>query len=642
MIKFKKPKIFFEDFFTYYKYFSYLIEKEKNEAIKKTWFEIKNTKPEEREKFGRAILNLKFKEIKRTIGGRFEISLFKDFIPENEINSGDLIILSENPNKFFYQGVCSYKDKTKIKVILDKKPSLNFLAKKLRIDLFCNDITFERAKKALGFLFFKNEICKILLGQGKPSFRNEKIEIKNDYLNNSQKEAVRKSILSKNFFLIQGPPGTGKTTTLAASIYEHAKRGYKVLATADSNIAVDNLVEALLRYNLKVIRVGHPAKVLKSILENTLDYILEKTSEFKEIKIIWQEIERLKEINKNFDYKKYKNFEVLIKNKREIRRLKKIARKIERETIRKIIKNAEVVCATNSGAGSEILSNFNFDVVFIDEANQSQEPITLIPLVKGKKFIMAGDQKQLPPTVVCEEINSLLSLSLFERLIEIYGEAFLGFLNVQYRMPDEIVSFSNENFYDSKIISAKNVKERKLKDILEKEKIEILKKLNKEMGFILDPDKSICFIDIEGKEEKFLKSTSYFNFKESYIIKEIIDNFKKLGIRNENLGVISPYADQVKILKEIIQEDIEIKTIDGFQGREKDIIIISFTRANEEKKIGFLENFRRLNVALTRAKRKLIVVGNSKTLRSNELYRKLLEYFKNKNSYLKIGPVAQW
>jgi superfamily I DNA and/or RNA helicase len=634
-----KQKIYFNDYFDYYRYFSFLIDKERNESIKKVWDEIKKTNPEDREKSGRAILNLKAKEIKRTIGGRYEVSFYKDYILENEINVGDLVILSEDPSKFFYEGVCSYKDKTKIKVILDKKPPENFLNKNLRVDLFCNDITFERAKKALSLLFFKREICKILLGKGKPEFRNENIEIKNNYLNSSQKEVVKKTILAKNFFLIQGPPGTGKTTTIAGSIYEHVKRGYKVLATADSNIAVDNLVEALLRYDIKVVRIGHPAKVLKSILNNTLDFILEKTSEFNEIKIIWQEIERLKDINKslNIDHKNLKNIETFIKNKKEIKKLKKLVRKLEKRAIRKIIKRADVVCTTNSGAGSDILNEFYFDVVFIDEANQSQEPVTLIPLTKGRKFIMAGDQNQLPPTVVCEKISPFLSLSLFERLIKIYGEKILGFLNIQYRMPDDILNFSNENFYNSKIISAKEAKKRNLKNILEEEKIEILKNLDDEINFILNPQKTICFIDIDSKEEKFQNATSYFNFKEINIIKEIVENIKKLGIENKSIGIISPYKDQVKILKETIKDDIEIKTIDGFQGREKDIIIISFTRANDKNIIGFLDDFRRLNVALTRAKRKLIVIGNSKTLKSNSLYKKLLDYFKEKNSYIYLG-----
>jgi hypothetical protein len=162
-----KQKIYFNDYFDYYRYFSFLIDKERNESIKKVWDEIKKTNPEDREKSGRAILNLKAKEIKRTIGGRYEVSFYKDYILENEINVGDLVILSEDPSKFFYEGVCSYKDKTKIKVILDKKPPENFLNKNLRVDLFCNDITFERAKKALSLLFFKREICKILLGKRK-------------------------------------------------------------------------------------------------------------------------------------------------------------------------------------------------------------------------------------------------------------------------------------------------------------------------------------------------------------------------------------------------------------------------------------------------------------------------------------------
>lgn len=632
-----KPRLKFESFPQYYKYFSFLIDKEREATISNLREELK-LPPKERERSGKAILDLKVDKIKKTYGMKYEVILVRDeIIKENEINIGDLVILSTDPFYDPIEGVLSFKDKKSIGIIVNEP--VNF-KDKLRVDLYCNETTFRRMKKALNILAFKKEIFRILSGRAQPRFKEEKITIKNSYLNEFQREVVKKTLLARDIFLIQGPPGTGKTTTIAASIYEHSKRGYRILACADSNTAVDNLIEALFRYNLKVVRIGHPGKVLPSILEHTLDFLIEKNNHFKEAKIIRDEIERIKENQKQIKtsfskikINKNKDFEIFFKNKKEIKRLMKLALRLERAAIKETIMGADVVCATNSGAGSEILENFNFDVVFIDEANQSTEPSCLIPIVKGKKIIMAGDHQQLPPTVVNEKISPYLSLSLFERMVKVYGKDILGFLKVQYRMNEKILNFSNYNFYQAKIISSPDVKNRLLEDIVKKPLIE---KFSSQISEILNPRKPICFVDIESKEDQYPGATSIFNKTEAIVLKIIYEKLLELGLKKDEIGIISPYKDQTRLLKEIIGQDVEIKTVDGFQGREKEVIIISLVRANEDKKIGFLSERKRLNVALTRAKRKLIAIGNANTLKSSELYRRLLYYFSKNNSYIKL------
>ncbi|RUM27684.1 MAG: IGHMBP2 family helicase, partial [Aquifex sp.] len=302
--------------------------------------------------------------------------------------------------------------------------------------------------------------------------------------------------------------------------------------------------------------------------------------------------------------------------------------------IKKILSRAQVICTTNSTAGSEVLQDFHFDVVIIDEATQSIEPSCLIPLVKGKKLIMAGDHKQLPPTVLSYEVQEPLSYTLFERLLDIYGEEIYEVLKIQYRMNRKIMEFSNRTFYDGKLIAHESVANHTIEDFVEKDKLKSVPSPYRE---VILPQNVIVFIDVEGIEEQRNGSTSYYNEKEASICKEIVDSLMRVGLKAKDIGVISPYEDQVNLLEEILEDsEVEVKTVDGFQGREKEVIIISLVRANKEEDIGFLKDYRRLNVALTRARRKLIILGNGKTLGRDKVYRELMEYIKNEGLYINM------
>jgi len=478
-------------------------------------------------------------------------------------------------------------------------------------------------------------------------------------LNEYQRRAVEKSLKADKFFLIHGPPGTGKTTTLVECIHEHVKRGFKVLATADSNIATDNLLERLVERGISAVRIGNPVKVLDSVREHTLDFLLERDSHFKKAKEIYEEIERLKEEQRKFtapqpryrrglsndDILKYaktgtyvrgvhpkvlRSMAKWIKLQEKIQKLYEEAKKEEMEAVKRILSQADVVCSTNSTAGSEVLEGFSFDLVVIDEATQSTEPSCLIPLVKGQKFIMAGDHKQLPPTILSSQAKEQLSYTLFERLIDLYGEKNYEMLRIQYRMNEKIMKFSSQEFYEGKLIAHESVARRVLS--LDRNK---LSKLPNPFREILFPQNVIVFWNTRGREERREGETSYYNLQEAERVRELVFILLDMNIPPSSIGVISPYEGQVRLIEELLERcPVEVKTVDGFQGREKEIIILSLVRSNERGDIGFLKDYRRLNVAITRARSKLIILGNQETLSRDAVYRKLMDYIRWEGLYI--------
>ncbi len=319
-----------------------------------------------------------------------------------------------------------------------------------------------------------------------------------------------------------------------------------------------------------------------------------------------------------------------IKLDRKIESLVHALRAKEEEAYKQIIRSADVVLATNGMIMSEILKDEEFDVAVIDEGSQQVIPSTLIPIMHAERFVIAGDHKQLPPTVVSD--NRELKESLFEKLIEALPD-LSQMLRIQYRMHEKIMGFSNREFYEGKLIADASVKEHTIADLGLGEP--------ERYRDILD-ETPIVFVDTEGTEaaERLPdRSTSYENPKEAEIVKALIEELENMGAKPEQIGIITPYAAQVKLLKKLIDTEervYEIKSVDGFQGREKEIIIISFVRSNDCGEIGFLQDLRRLNVALTRAKRKLICIGDSKTLTCNETYQRLIAYIE------KEGRVRRW
>ena len=632
-----------------------LVEREREAEIEIMKKEIKSLSGKEREKVGRAILGLKGKVIGREFS--FKIVKFgREREIETEISVGDLVLISKgNPLRSNLVGVVTEKGKKYLSVALEKTPSWAF--SNVRIDLFANDITFRRQIENLENLKEGGRLAlKYSLG-GLTPLPSKKINFSpiDKNLNPSQKLAVSFSLGTKDFFLIQGPFGTGKTRTLAEIVLQLVKKGEKVLVSAESNVAVDNLVEKL-REKAKIVRLGHPSRVAKNLIDSTLVYQVENSKGYKKVKKLREKIEELVAFRDQFlkptpqrkrglrDEKilklaetkrtkrgiKMEDIESMaewIKIQNQIAKIIKEISKIEEIIAEKILEEAEVVLCTNSSAALDFLRDFEFDSAVIDEATQATIPSILIPICKAKKFILAGDHKQLPPTVLSEKAKQL-SETLFEKLIQRYPEKSV-LLNVQYRMNETLMEFPNKEFYEGKLKTDESVRNLTLKDF----KIKI-PKFGNFWDKILDPENIVCFLDTSKSERKFervrAESFSKENPFEVEVVKSVLEKMFEAGIKREWVGVITPYDDQLDLLRRNLGEIVEINTVDGYQGREKEIILISFVRSNKEKILGFLTDLRRLNTAITRAKRKLICVGDIETLKNHPVYAGFIDFVKEK------------
>ena len=629
-----------------------LINYEREAEIELMVSEIENMSGQKREELGRAINKVKGKYLGKELGLNI-VQFGRSEIIDTEISVGDMILVSTgNPLRSDLTGTVTEKGARFIKVAFDNRVPKWALKKKVRLDLYANDITFRRMEDNLKHLSLKGKnALEYSLNKRDPQPNKDNIYI--DYidqsLNKSQKLAVKNSLTTQNFFLIHGPFGTGKTRTLVELISQEVRQNRKVLATAESNAAVDNIVDRLiLNKKLKITRLGHPQRVSKDNITHTLAYKVEKHSLNDKIKRIHKKIDKLIEKRSSFtkptpQYRRgFSDHDILYNASKgkggrgisadkmksmanwvdynlEIDEMHDEIKRIENKMIKDIIETSDVILSTNSSAALDSISDTKFDVVIVDEASQATIPSVLIPIAKARRFILAGDHKQLPPTIISDRAYDLQD-TLFESLIDKYPHKS-QLLNVQYRMNKVLMEFPNSEFYNNNLKSDSSVNNITLKDISD-----------------VEDDDAILFIDtcdLEKNHEKHLKdSKSIVNHLEARIALKAAEDYMKAGVDEKDIGIISPYADQVKLISE--KTDIEVKTVDGFQGREKEIIIISTVRSNDYGQIGFLKDLRRLNVAITRAKRKLIIIGNSDTLKSNSTYERLIDFVEEKNLRVKI------
>lgn len=629
-----------------------LIDYEREAEIELMISEIKNMSGIKREKLGRAINKLNGKYLGHELG--LEIVQYgRNEIIDTEISVGDMVLIStQDPLKSNLTGTVTEKGNRFIKVAFDKKVPKWSLKKKVRLDLYANDITLRRMEDNLRHLSIKGKnALEYILNNRNPKKNKPTPHILyiDNFLNESQKSAIENSLSCENFFLIHGPFGTGKTRTLVELISQETRKNHKVLATAESNTAVDNILERLSENKkLNITRLGHPQRVSKTNISYTLAYKAENHKLNKRINDIYRKIDKI--IDKRSSYTKptpqyrrgYGDYDILYnasKNKGgrgiSIEKMKSMAKwieysqrideahseikRIENKMINEIIDKSDVILSTNSSAALDSISRTKFDVAIIDEASQATIPSILIPISKAHRFILAGDHKQLPPTIISNRANDLKN-TLFEELIKKYPFKS-QLLNTQYRMNKLLMKFPNEEFYNSNLKSAEIVDDIALNNLIDCEE-----------------EKPLTFIDtsdMDNNKEKHLKdSKSIINKAETSIALKIAHNYLDLGVKVKDIGIISPYSDQVKLIQE--KTEIEVKTVDGFQGREKEIIIISSVRSNDKGNIGFLNDLRRLNVAITRAKRKLIIIGNKNTLKVNPTYSRFIQFVENENLLLKI------
>ena len=630
-----------------------LINFERDAEIDLMTYEISTMSGQKREELGRAINKVKGKSLGKELGLQI-VQFGRSDVIDTEISVGDMVLIStDNPLRSDLTGTVTEKGARFIKVAFEKRVPKWAIKKKVRIDLYANDITFRRMEDNLKHLSLKGKnALEYILNERNPKKNRDTpyISYIDESLNESQKSAIENALSCENFFLIHGPFGTGKTRTLVELISQETRQGHKVLATAESNAAVDNILERLMdNKKLTLTRLGHPQRVSKHNISQTLAFKVENHKLNKKIKRIHKKIDNLIGKRKvhtkptpqyrrglgDYDIlhyaskgkgsrgvsaEKIKSMAKWIEINQEIDEAHDEIKRIENRMIKDIVDSSDVILATNSSAALESIARVKFDVAIIDEASQATIPSVLIPIAKAHRFILAGDHKQLPPTIISDRAHEL-SKTLFEELIRIYPFKS-QLLNTQYRMNRLLMKFPNEEFYDNNLKSDSSVDNININDILDS---------NQKEEALLFIDTS----DVDFDGETHLKdSKSIVNKLEADICVQITQDYLNDGIEESDIGIISPYADQVKIIQDMTP--VEVKTVDGFQGREKEIIIISTVRSNINGNIGFLKDLRRLNVAITRAKRKLIIVGNKDTLIANPTYKRLIEFCEGESLLVKI------
>jgi ATP-dependent RNA/DNA helicase IGHMBP2 len=458
----------------------------------------------------------------------------------------------------------------------------------------------------------------------------------NSLLNSSQHEALTKVMETADIAFVHGPPGTGKTTTLVQAIIATVRLEKQVLVCAPSNAAVDLLADKLSEQGMNVLRIGHPARVTEQSLSKTLDARIAAHSNYGELREIRKRMEQVRSMaskyKRNFGFHEREQRKLL---KQEVKLLKSDADMLEFYIINDLLQNSDVICATLVGSSHPTLRGKKFRTAFIDEAGQALEPACWIPILRSERIIFAGDHLQLPPTIKSNEAaRAGLSQTLFEKGIEKHpGQSSM--LQVQYRMHEDIMKFSSQYFYKDELIADASVKHE-----------------------LLRPNQApVEFIDTAGAghaEEQDKETLSRFNHEEAQVLIRRVEKLvEEVGIeewaeQKITLGIITPYRAQVDYILKLTEASsileplhglISINTVDAFQGQERDVIAISFVRSNDKGEVGFLSDIRRTNVAMTRARKKLIMIGDSATLGSHPFYLELIEYVQQKEFYKSVFEI---
>lgn len=621
----ESPQMYFEKLI-------HLLHLEKEEEFQQFEGLMKNTSVQQRVEMGICWHPLKVVETGYGFGDYpfavLERTRLKD-VP-HQFSSGKSAILfsSDSQAPDAWKGVIHYLQSDQIKLIFftDEEPEILDWGK-LGIVLMPDENAFKE-QEAIMNLVANARNCRLAELRDililKAPYQSNQLP-KDEYsisslLNDSQKRAVDAIIKCEDILLLHGPPGTGKTTTLIEATRVLVEQEEQVLLTAPSNAAADWLSIKALEKGLQVLRIGNIAKIDEQLERITIEGHMKNQPEFQDIRKYRKQAAELRRMagkyKRQFGKEEREQRKLIIQ---EAKSIAKEARAIEEHLIQRCIESAEVITCTLMGANHRMLQNREFNTVIIDESAQSPEPACWVAISKANRVILAGDPFQLPPTIKSEEAaKGGLSITLMEKLL---NKVPTQLLDTQYRMNEHIMAFSNKWFYDGKLLADHSVSQWKL-----------------------DNQKPLEFIDTAGRgwEEKLNSETrSISNPDEAqllvYLVNKLISEIPEIPV---SIGVISPYKEQTLVLNSLIQEMnlpkymyVDCQTVDGFQGQERDVIFVSLVRSNEAQEIGFLKDNRRMNVAMTRAKKKLCIVGDSATLANDKFYKAFIDYCESTNAY---------
>ncbi|XP_043307701.1 DNA-binding protein SMUBP-2 isoform X1 [Cervus canadensis] len=611
-----------------------LLELERDAEVeeRRSWQE--NVSLKELQSRGVCLLKLQVSSQRTGLYGRLLVTLeprrcvSAAALPSSSFTSGDIVGLYDEGGQLA-TGILTRITQKAVTVAFDESHDSQLSLDQehsYRLLKLANDVTYKRLKKALISLKKyhsgpASSLIEVLFGTSDPSPPSEMppLTFCNPALDASQQEAVLFALSQKELAIIHGPPGTGKTTTVVEIILQAVKRGSKVLCCAPSNIAVDNLVERLAQRKQRILRLGHPARLLDSIQQHSLDAVLARSDGARIVADIRRDIDQAWVKNRKTQDKREKsNF------RDEIKLLRKELKDREEAAMLESLAAASVVLATNTGASADgplkLLPDGHFDVVVIDECAQALEASCWIPLLKARKCILAGDHKQLPPTIVSHKAALAgLSLSLMERLAEQHGAGAVRMLTVQYRMHQAIARWASEALYHGQLTAHPSVAGHLLRDLPGVAATE-------ETGLpLLLVDTAGCgLLELEEEDEQ-----SKGNPGEVRLVSLHVQALVDAGVRAADIAVITPYNLQVDLLRQSLAHrhpELEIRSVDGFQGREKEAVILSFVRSNRKGEVGFLAEDRRINVAVTRARRHVAVVCDSRTVSNHAFLKTLVDY----------------
>ena len=520
-----------------------------------------------------------------------------------------------------FQATVSYADETRMIIVMPNTDAILKVqaATRLGVQLYFDETSYQTMFEALNDVIRAkgnrlSELRDTLLGTLKPGFR-ELYPVRFPWLNSTQETAVNRVLCTRDVTIVHGPPGTGKTTTLVEAIYETLHREPQVLVCAQSNTAVDWIAEKLVDRGLNVLRIGNPTRVNDKMLSFTYERRFEAHPLYTELWSIRKELRQLHTKTRRGTYEERES----IRNR--ISRLRDRSTALEIQINADLFSSAHVIASTLVSSNHRILAGHRFGTLFIDEAAQALEAACWIAIRKADRIVLAGDHQQLPPTIKCiEAARGGLERTLMEIVVARKPET-VSLLTTQYRMNEAIMRFSSDWFYNGQLQAAPEVRHRG----------------------ILDWDTPISWIDtseMDFKEEFVGESFGRINRQEAdLLLCELEKYITRIGgqrILDERIdfGIISPYKAQVQYLRSKLRNNaslrpyrnlMSINTVDGFQGQERDVIFISLVRANEEGQIGFLNDLRRMNVAITRARMKLVILGDAATLTRHSFYKKLME-----------------